>query len=132
LREKGVPAKRMIPKCTDRDFLWYQYGKYREIPTDTDRKIPIGYTNLVFSLFLYFSYVAEKLSIHATAFLPTSEYYDSRDTTHIKHAKKHHHHGGAVCRVQWRSFGKSAYMTLQYPLHDALVKGAVKGFCSTM
>jgi hypothetical protein len=31
--EKGVPAKKMIPKCTDRDFLWYQYGKYQEIPT---------------------------------------------------------------------------------------------------
>jgi hypothetical protein len=41
LREKGVPAKKMIPKCTDRDFLRYQYGKYQEIPTDTDRKIPI-------------------------------------------------------------------------------------------
>jgi hypothetical protein len=46
LREKGVPAKKMIPKCTDRDFFWYRYGKYREIPTDTDRKIPIRYTTL--------------------------------------------------------------------------------------
>jgi hypothetical protein len=45
-REKGVPAKKMIPKCTDRDFLWYWYGKYQEIPTDTDRKIPIIYTTL--------------------------------------------------------------------------------------
>ena len=41
LREKGVPAKKMIPKCTDQDFLWYRYGKYQEIPTDTNRKIPI-------------------------------------------------------------------------------------------
>jgi hypothetical protein len=42
LREKGVPTKIMIPKCTDRgDFLWYQYGEYQEIPTNTDRKIPI-------------------------------------------------------------------------------------------
>ncbi len=39
LREKGVPAKKMIPKCTDQDFLWYRYGKYQEIPTDTDQKI---------------------------------------------------------------------------------------------
>jgi hypothetical protein len=37
--EKGVPAKKMIPKCTDQDFLWYRYGKYQEIPTDTNRKI---------------------------------------------------------------------------------------------
>jgi hypothetical protein len=41
LREKWVPAKKMIPKCTDQDFLWYQYDKYQEIPTDTDRKIPL-------------------------------------------------------------------------------------------
>jgi hypothetical protein len=46
LREKGVPAKKMIPKCTDQDFLRYRYGKYREIPTDTDRKMPIRYTTL--------------------------------------------------------------------------------------
>ncbi len=51
LREKGVPAKKMIPKCTDRDFLWYRYGKYREIPTDTNQKIPIRYTTLHFSDF---------------------------------------------------------------------------------
>ncbi len=31
----------------DRDILWYRYGKYREIPTDTDQKIPIWYTTLV-------------------------------------------------------------------------------------
>jgi hypothetical protein len=41
LMEKGVPAKIMIPKCTDQDFLRYWYGKYREIATNTDRKIPI-------------------------------------------------------------------------------------------
>jgi hypothetical protein len=41
LKEKGVPAKKMIPKCTDRDFLQYGYGKYQEIPTNTDLKIPI-------------------------------------------------------------------------------------------
>jgi hypothetical protein len=46
LREKGVPAKKMIPKCTDQDFLRYRYGKYREIQTDnTDRKIPIRYNS---------------------------------------------------------------------------------------
>jgi hypothetical protein len=44
--EKGVPAKKMIPKCTNRDFLRYRYGKYQEIPTDTDQKIPIQYTTL--------------------------------------------------------------------------------------
>ncbi len=37
LREEGVPTKKMIPKCTDQDFLWYWYGKYQEIPTNTDR-----------------------------------------------------------------------------------------------
>ncbi len=47
LREIGFPAKKIIPKCTDRDFLRYRYGKYREILTDTDRKIPIRYTTLV-------------------------------------------------------------------------------------
>jgi len=31
---------------TDRVFLRYRYGKYREIPTDTDRKIPTRYTTL--------------------------------------------------------------------------------------
>ncbi len=46
LRKIGFPAKKIIPKCPDRDFLWYRYGKYREIPTDTDRKIPIRYTTL--------------------------------------------------------------------------------------
>jgi hypothetical protein len=41
LRETGVPAKKMIPKCTNRIFLWYRYGKYQEIQTNTDRKIPV-------------------------------------------------------------------------------------------
>ncbi len=48
-REKGVSAKKMIPKCTDRDLLRYRYGKYQEIPTDTDQKIPIRYTTLIFT-----------------------------------------------------------------------------------
>ena len=34
-------------ESTNRDILWYRYGKYREIPTDTDQKIPIWYTTLV-------------------------------------------------------------------------------------
>jgi hypothetical protein len=38
---KGVPAKKMIPKCTDQDFFWYRYGKYQEILTNTNWKIPI-------------------------------------------------------------------------------------------
>jgi hypothetical protein len=46
LREKGVPAKKNIPKCTDRDFLRYRYGKYQEILTDTNRKILIRCTTL--------------------------------------------------------------------------------------
>ncbi len=32
-------------ESTDRDSLWYRYGKYQEIPTDTDRKIPIWYNS---------------------------------------------------------------------------------------
>jgi hypothetical protein len=48
LREIVFPANKIIPKCTDRDFLRYRYGKYQEIPTDTDRKIPIRYTTLDF------------------------------------------------------------------------------------
>jgi hypothetical protein len=50
LREIGFPAKKIIPKYTDRDFLRYRYGKYREIPTDTDRKIPTRYTTLQISV----------------------------------------------------------------------------------
>ncbi len=30
-------------ESTDRVFLRYRYGNYREIPTDTDRKIPTRY-----------------------------------------------------------------------------------------
>jgi hypothetical protein len=41
LREKGVPAKKIIPNCTDQDFLWYRYGKYQELLTNANRKIPI-------------------------------------------------------------------------------------------
>ncbi len=33
LRKKGVPAKILIPKCTDRVFLQFWIGKYQEIPT---------------------------------------------------------------------------------------------------
>jgi hypothetical protein len=36
----------MIPKCIDQDFLWYRYGKYQEILTNTDQKIPIRCTTL--------------------------------------------------------------------------------------
>jgi hypothetical protein len=50
LREIGFPAKKIIPKCTDRDFFRYRYGNYQEIPTDTDQKIPIWYTTLVLSV----------------------------------------------------------------------------------
>jgi hypothetical protein len=33
-RKKGVFAKKIIPKCTDRVFLLYRFGKYLEIPTE--------------------------------------------------------------------------------------------------
>jgi hypothetical protein len=59
LREKGVPVKKMIPKCTDQDFLWYRYGKYQEIPTDTDRKIPIQYTTLL----VWYFFLSENMSL---------------------------------------------------------------------
>jgi hypothetical protein len=32
-RKKGVPTKKIIPKCTDQVFLHYWFGKYQEIPT---------------------------------------------------------------------------------------------------
>jgi hypothetical protein len=40
LRKKGDTAPFFIPKCTDRIFLRYRYGKYREIPTEYRPKIP--------------------------------------------------------------------------------------------
>ena len=39
-RKKGVPAKKIVPKCTDRVFLRYRFGKYQEIPTEYQSKIP--------------------------------------------------------------------------------------------
>jgi hypothetical protein len=54
LGKKGAPANllrgsRQIfdTENTDRVSLRYRYGKYREIPTDTDRKIPIRDATLV-------------------------------------------------------------------------------------
>ncbi len=47
LLKKGATAPFLIPNCTDRVFRRYRYGKYREIPTDTDQKIPIWYTTLL-------------------------------------------------------------------------------------
>ncbi len=35
-------------ESTDRVFLRHRYGNYREIPTDTDQKIPTRYTTLDF------------------------------------------------------------------------------------
>ena len=55
LRKKGAPAnflrgshQSFDTENTDRVFLRYRYGKYREIPTDTNRKIPTRYATLVF------------------------------------------------------------------------------------
>jgi hypothetical protein len=44
--EKGVPAKKIIPKCTDQVFLRYWFGKYQEIPTEYRPKLPNWYTTL--------------------------------------------------------------------------------------
>jgi hypothetical protein len=46
-RKKGVPAKIIIPKCTDRVFLRYRFGKNREIPTEYQPKKPNRYPTLV-------------------------------------------------------------------------------------
>ena len=51
--EKGGHCPFLIPKCTDRIFLRYRYGKYREIPTEYRPKIPNRYTTLVFSVRYY-------------------------------------------------------------------------------
>jgi len=45
--EKGGSRQFFDTENTDRVFLQYRYGEYREIPTDTDRKIPTRYTTLV-------------------------------------------------------------------------------------
>ncbi len=43
----GIVPPFLIPKCTDRVFLRYRYGIYREIPTEYRPKIPIRDTTLV-------------------------------------------------------------------------------------
>jgi hypothetical protein len=48
-RKKGVPAKKIIPKCTDQIFRWYWFNKYQEIPTEYQPKIPTWYTTLLTS-----------------------------------------------------------------------------------
>ena len=50
LRKKGAIAPFLIPNCTDRVSRWYRYGNYQEILTNTNQKIPIRYTTLVFTL----------------------------------------------------------------------------------
>ncbi len=57
LRKKGGTAPFLIPKCTDRVFLRYRYGNYREIPTEYRPKIPIRDTTLIFSPFLFFVFL---------------------------------------------------------------------------
>jgi hypothetical protein len=51
-RKKGVPAKIIIPKCTDQVFLRYQFGKNQEIPTEYQPKKPNWYPTLVAKAFL--------------------------------------------------------------------------------
>ncbi len=50
LRKKGVPAKTIIPKYTDQVFLWYWFGKYREIPTEYLPKIPNRYDSTLYDM----------------------------------------------------------------------------------
>ncbi len=52
-RKKRDPAKKIIPKCTDRVFLRYQFGKYQEIPTKNQPKIPNWYTTLDITRVVY-------------------------------------------------------------------------------
>jgi hypothetical protein len=42
-RKKGDPTKKIIPNCTDQVFLRYRFGKYQEIPTEYQPKIPNRY-----------------------------------------------------------------------------------------
>ncbi len=50
-KRKGALAKKILPKCTDQVFLRYRFGKYQEIPTEYQPKIPNRYTTLVFAQF---------------------------------------------------------------------------------
>ncbi len=45
-RKKGVPAKIIIPKCTDQVFLRYRFGKNQEIPTKYQPKKTNRYPTL--------------------------------------------------------------------------------------
>ncbi len=47
LRKKGVPAKKIIPKCFDQVCLRYRFDKYQEIPTVYQPKIPNWYTTII-------------------------------------------------------------------------------------
>jgi hypothetical protein len=60
-RKIGVPAKIIIPKCTDRVFLRYRFGKYREIPTEYRPKIPKRYTQVNTTLCTTWGYKYPKL-----------------------------------------------------------------------
>ncbi len=53
--KKGVPTKRIILKCTNQVFLRYWFGKYQEIPTEYQPKIPNQYTTLVRTTFSSFN-----------------------------------------------------------------------------
>jgi len=68
--KKGGTAPFLIPKCTDRIFLRYRYGKYREIPTEYRPKIPNQYTTLVFTFWIQNVYVLDPES--SVAHLPPS------------------------------------------------------------
>ncbi len=46
-REKGAPAKNLIPKCTNQDFIWYRLVKYQENTNQYQPKIPIQCATLV-------------------------------------------------------------------------------------
>jgi hypothetical protein len=40
-RKTGVPAKKIITKCTDQVFLWYQYGKTKKMLINTNQNFQI-------------------------------------------------------------------------------------------
>jgi hypothetical protein len=65
LRKKGVPDKKKILKCTDQVFLRYWFGKYQEIPTEYQPKIPNRYTTLT-KTYLSRPKIPEKYSTSST------------------------------------------------------------------
>ncbi len=51
-------------ESTNQVFLWYRYGNYQEIPTDTDQKIPTRYTTLQFSYLITHYHILNRTILH--------------------------------------------------------------------